>query len=795
MSEIEIEREIVAGVNPPKLRRRRARAWDDTLYRTALEWVHIADATFQEWPTRPNCGHFYAGSYWYGSETAHTVLVLAALAAVGPYDAGVARVERDQLVAHAIAGIRYLGFTHDSGPEDCVRVKGPNPHASERKWGGAGDSFFQASQHGTPVAALGQAAWLLWDRLDDETRQLVLNVVSTYADTWCEVEAASGVYGDTQTEENGWTGQALGLAAMMLRQHPRAGVWKAAADRWVANICTTPYDCRRNLAPLQGKAVAQWMQGITTHPDFTAENHGFVHPNYMGSGIVHAGFYAQYCWLAGQRVPEVVRFNREPLYETLKSFAEPDGSFTPVQGQDWWYVTHYGAVLLHAIMNLLFEDPEAAYLERRCAQTLRDVAASVGEGHLFIQDPERARLNQYQSMRTAERGAVASVVRAYLCHCLLGDGVEPVTQAQFQRARRGTHTFPHGGVVTRRGKRCFASLSWRNRPTVLVQPAGGSWDITPHPLSLVGSFRTEPEWDGGIPDAPRRVEEDGETLSAVMELQRQGGRLLQKVALVVPSDDIAFYFDHVTAASDVRIIEQRAGEVSVRNEDYRLVPRSFSEGGSLGRLAPGKRRLWTGEDESVAESRFGGEDEWLRWPSARWINVDDRIGYVVFGGRGIAYQACHDYPQYKGLEDFLILSHDVRARDLSAGQRVSSLGIVIAANQKHRETAEMAQQALRPQTPRDADALLAGDWLAIVNFAPRPRIVRITWQVGDRAPVFEGATTVKDGKVTLRTPLPRFGARALRALAEVPAAGSRSAVGASGGEVFVTENRSTARIV
>ena len=785
MTDIRIDHSIIDAIKPAKLKRKRARAWDDTLYSTALEWMSVADATFQQWPARPNCGHFYGGSYWYGSETAHTVLCLAVVASVGPFDAAAAGVERQQLIDHAIAGIRYLGFTHDSGPEDCVRVAGPNPHASGRKWGGKGDAFFQASQHGTPVAALCQGAWLLWDQLDDETRQLIVNALTTYADTWCDEPARSGVYVDTQTEENGWTGQAIGLAAMMMPHHPRAEQWKAGADRWIANVCTTPYDRIRNQTELQGKPVAQWVQTVTTHPDFTAENHDFVHPNYMGSGITHAAMYAQYCLHAGARVPDVVRFNREPLYDVLKSFAEPDGSLTPLQGQDWWYVTHYGLTLLHAAMNTLFEDPEAAYLERCVARTSRDISASVGGGHLYIRDPGNARLNEFQSMRTAERGSVAALARAYLLHCQLGDGADPVTRAQFEKARRGVRTYPHGGLATRRGKDTVASFSWRNRPMVLVQPAGRCWDITPWPYSLVGSFRTEPQMAGGVPDAQCKVSEDGEMLAATMAMEREGGLLRQDVALVVPDDAVAFYFDRVAARDHARIIQQRRGEVSVRNEDY----------AELGARAPGRRRLWTAQGEVLAQSRFGGEDEWFRWPRSTWINLDDRIGYVVFGGAGIAYQACHDYPRYRGLEDYLILSYDDKPRDVEAGRQVSSLAVAIAPSQTHAATEQMAADVIRPRTPAHADALVAGDWLAVVNFARRRRTLKLSWDAGEEVAVFAGRTTLESGRATLEVSLAPFTATALKALTRVPASGTMSIVGAASGEAFVSRGADAYRLL
>ena len=40
-------------------------------YKRILEnWVPIGLNYFEDWPERPNCGHFFGGAHWYGSDTA-----------------------------------------------------------------------------------------------------------------------------------------------------------------------------------------------------------------------------------------------------------------------------------------------------------------------------------------------------------------------------------------------------------------------------------------------------------------------------------------------------------------------------------------------------------------------------------------------------------------------------------------------------------------------------------------------------------------------------------------------------
>ena len=74
-----------------KLRRAKVPARETPLsrrYRAILEkWVPVGLQYFEEWPQRPNCGHFFGGCHWYGSDTAGPLFAFAALASSPQYDA------------------------------------------------------------------------------------------------------------------------------------------------------------------------------------------------------------------------------------------------------------------------------------------------------------------------------------------------------------------------------------------------------------------------------------------------------------------------------------------------------------------------------------------------------------------------------------------------------------------------------------------------------------------------------------------------------------------------------------
>ena len=92
------------------------------------KWIPVGIEYFQEWPDRPDCGHFFGGCHWYGNETAPPVETFA-LASVSP--------EYDE------KGLAYPGTTFSAWPLwDCaIFVSHTTPGrriacGPAREWGG-----------------------------------------------------------------------------------------------------------------------------------------------------------------------------------------------------------------------------------------------------------------------------------------------------------------------------------------------------------------------------------------------------------------------------------------------------------------------------------------------------------------------------------------------------------------------------------------------------------------------------------------------------------------------------------
>jgi len=799
MDEAPEDRPLAELEKPVRLLAEVSELWHERYLRPICRWLPHALATYQMWPERPDCGHFFGGNYWYGFDTAQPAFILAVVYRAATELGVDVGFEPEVLLRHAVSGIRYLGFTHASGPEGLIRPEGRNAVAAGGKWGGAGEPFFMASQTSTGVVGMCLAAWLLWEHLDEEARQLAVNVAEWYADAWsCERDAPEfvrrldfwrgekdpkvGTYSNTATEENAWTAWGVDFATCFLPGHPHEQRWRESADIWAANICMTPYDADRNAQPLQGTTVKEWAAGATTHPDYTVENHGYINPGYASSGITFSGSMALQHALAGSEVPEVVLFNRKPIYDVLKRTAAADGAFLSTQGVSWHYLGCYGGYL-HALMSVLFGDPHAAWLERQTTARALEVMDSLGDGHLFVHRPETLWMTASESLADAEFGAMAGYARAFLLHWAMGDGVAPCTEQEFRSWQHGVHVFPNGGQVVRKGHRSTAGFTWRSRPAAVVQPARGGWVIASDPYGLSGRLRCDPPWEplyGGVDGMRHRahgLNEDGARFAVVAEVERQGGRVTQTYALVAPDDEIACFFDHQVAADEVVVVEQRSGYVTVRNEDYARIPD----------LAPGRRVLHTAAGEFTSVPGQQGEDEWFRTERAQWANVDDLIGYVVFGSKGLAYQAQRQHTRYLGAADHLFLSYSDQRRQYLPGEVISSLAVAILPNQTSAQTRQWVGSVLRASSDDSADALLTPDCLTVVNFAQRPVVCELEFAVAgwEMLPVPEGCTVRWDGRYRCRAAVEKLSADWRRCRLRIAPAGAWEAIAAAAGEMHI----------
>lgn len=711
-------------------------------------WVPFAGEQFREWDDKPNAGHFFGGHFWYCSDTASTSLVFAVLAKLGDYDADVAGIPRDELKRMAIAGLRYAGFTHDTGPADCVRVEGPLPYTSRKKWGGQGDNFFMASQNGRSIASIGHAAWLLWEELDEETKRLVQNMVISYADRWSDEEPRNGAYYDTQCEENAWTSMGIAAAVAMLPDHPHHAEWKRGFMQWSISSVTTFRDRLADPSGLIDTPAGNRVKTVTFHPDMTTENHAFVHPSYLCAGTNLRALHATFSLLGGQPILDSALHNNVTLFErTVRVWAQFDGLAVPVQGQDWWYNRQHERQLTHAVLNVLHGHSDAALLESAALDSIERLQASNGRGCLLEERGEECVLNaaHAQYAKDLEPGSALDLTTSYLLHAFGGAGAEPSDPAEFRARMEGVYEYPYGCIIVHRTRDSFTSFSWRNNVMALSLPSHGLWTVTPLYASYTGTMTFEEAKgvkgltnEAIIRDVERsRITTGRDGFGAAVTIARGDRELLQDVGFVALPSGASVYMERFRVLKPCRVKDMGTGLIGIRNDAYPAMPE----------LAPGVRTLYLPDRQERFRGFYGQEPNGVHdYDAAPYVNVDDRMGYLLYGSRAVRYLNKHEYPKWKGVEDILTLNH-WGDRSFTDPEALEPFIVVSLPNRTWEQTQAAYREAVRLVNADAQDVLMVEleGAIAFANLGDEKRIVcadKSAAAGGAELAVYEGTTRV-----------------------------------------------------
>jgi len=706
--------------------------------RLCEKWIPVGMKNFKDWPGRSNCGHFFGGVYWYGLETAGPSAMMAIVSTSPEYNETATGYSKKQLREAAIKGLRYLCFTHDTGPADCVRPKESlgRPEPANTKWGERGKGFFPESQCSGTIHNLNLIAALLPDMVDAETWQMLANINMDYMDRFGTMAPPSGVYHNTQMEENGWTALGLAAAHLLLPRHPQAEAWARHAARWMFNTATMPQDSF-NLAPFaDGKTAAELCGRIyTTLPDGMAENHGIVHPSYLSSGVSYMGSTALQYAVFGQTPPEHLFWNRRYIYDRLKETSDTLGFAHRVQGMDWPYF-NTGTAGLHALASVLFHDREAAYLERVGLDWVEKVQA-IHQGRII--DPEVAAIceTQQDPVAVTEYGG-SGFALPYLFHRVFGPGEAPCSPEEFLASAKGVRYYPHSGVLFHKHDRGQVSLSWRNQ--TMVMP------LTNDGLELIGSARGSMLASVVVRDNPANEENVGlrvwngsDRAAAVVSQRLAQGSVGRKVFFASFPDGNTLLIERLVARKDITVESLRQGYLHIVNE-------KFACAGADGRA---RRTLYFpgGEKTFIGfPSRNPEDDIVLPLDHPAWVNIDDKMSLFFRGTGATRYTNRHFFKVWHAVADDLELSFLEAPQDFARDSLIGELTTLICPGQKHNEIT--GHPLIAAKTGEGVHAALAGRYLAWVNFGEKPcrDEAFFAGNFGDDVPVFPGVTGLsRDG--------------------------------------------------
>jgi hypothetical protein len=752
------------------------------------QWVQVGVEHFAPWPERPTCGHFFGGCHWYGLETVGPALTFALLSTSPDYDAAAAGVSREALRQMAIQAVRYLCFTHDTGPPECVRpaVGLGRKENWGTKWGQRGEGFFRESQCGPTVAAIGLICLLLHDHpdLDDETWLMVARLHEDYGERFGDLPPRSGVYLDTQMEENYWTAHGLNAASLFLSRHERAAAWQAAARRWMFAACAAPQDAK-NLGRL-GETTVRALTGktLTTLPDYWAENHGMVHPNYTAAGVrslLTDGVLYQLHGYAPADLPPELFWNRRRIYENLKALTDASGYVQAVQGMDWHYLPAAGDEAPHAVAAVFFDDLEAATLQRLALRRTELRLAGNG-GRLYNRDLA-LRAHDVQDPMLMREAYIGRVAEIYLLHRLMGPGAPPVPEEEVARRLMGVRHFPHAGFVHHRHERGQTSLSWRNSIMALPLTREGIFTIAPAAHSYLGHPVV-----AGHPESHNlqsvKVQEYDQSFAAALVIDRCQQTLRQEVLFASLPDGRALAFERFIALADVTVEALDQGFLRITNEHFPLLGSNCRGSRTLyGPHGAREYRGWLGESER--------EDVVEVYDHPAWLNVDDRLG-LRFQGSGVTvYHNRHYLRPYHAIADDLTLSRLVQPKVVRRGEEVAHLAAALFPEQEHTATAAASFVVLEAAGGTAESVCLAtAGFFAAAHFGSRAQVCTFEMARPGQVPVCAGATVQVEGeRLHLRLRLEARSAAIIPVLRYVEAADGLQASAMPDGTIFLDKQK------
>lgn len=171
------------------------------------------------------------------------------------------------------------------------------------------------------AAFAGFAGWLMWDDLSITDREYVRKMVESEANrfntyTVPYYRTAAGAYttpGDTKGEENAWNAQLLQVATAMMPAHPNYAIWMRKSIELELSATARPVDVNSTTV-VNGRPLADWLDGSNANNDGTMVNHDRVHPDYMETIALNAHAGLTYS-LARKPTPKAALFNADVIYD------------------------------------------------------------------------------------------------------------------------------------------------------------------------------------------------------------------------------------------------------------------------------------------------------------------------------------------------------------------------------------------------------------------------------------------------------------------------------------------------
>jgi hypothetical protein len=381
------------------------------------------------------------GEHWI-RPNAGALVGFAFLYRFGVYDQDIIGVSREQLLKdNIIPMMHYLVRTHLTGDLNTSEGK---------RWGNGWQSTHWAY-------ILAKGAWWIWNDLPTDVQEGIKKIIKFEAARFYDVEPPFQLKLDTKSEENGWNSQIFQAAMLLMPQEQDYQLWDNLLKKWVISAYVRPADLKSST--IVSEILLSTFKGANLFDDFTLENHGIVHPDYMGAFILTSQIGLDYA-MQDKHIPEFVFFNNKGIYENLKWFTLIDGGLNYPSGQDWPIYSIPDWLFLHIHSSAFRNDPDAPELARRVLDSIEKMQRRNSAGNVY-QDEE----NYFPS---AQSDLIFYECISWLSLFYMNNSFDEF------KDRMGVKLLEFGKIIINRTPKAIQSLSWGNN--IMFQSVVNNYD-------------------------------------------------------------------------------------------------------------------------------------------------------------------------------------------------------------------------------------------------------------------------------------------------------------------------------
>lgn len=604
--------------------------------------------------------------------TAYSAMVLSFLSECQPPKPLLDEAERTAMRGEAIGLLRYLTTSHVSGGGACLNGK---------PWG----NQWQSAPWSRSV---GMAAWQIWPHLEKDLQQAVIRMIEFEADRFITKPPKSSVVNDTGAEENAWNASIDALACNMMPEHPRAAAWELAAKNYMYNTFSVKADSKDKTLGDDGKPINQWVTTVNAHDDFTVENHRLVHVGYLKNSAAELEENAVHWLLSGKTPPRACQHHMPEVFQVLSSCMNWNAAPIYFGGNDWRiYESQCTDVVIYCMLNLITNDPQAAYLEKVAVEQLRK--RQIAEG------------GYYNARRDLEYGGLCAtrIIACFYAHAAIQSPEIALSSDEFNLRASGVSHLESARTVLHRTPTKFASFTWAQKRMALAIPSEDGSVVWPHFASYLGMLNGRDSSARYAKLLYLQIETDEHGFQVTGTLSRCKGQLEHDFYYASAADDYTVYVERLRPKTGFQLKSRESGVIGL---EYSI---------------DSNQRILYGSFGSLTAQGKGGPKS-VRTLTSNWLNIDNKIGFVVC--RPVGQQNImryHDNNKIAGrkphLQEWISLVGE-ETPDLTSD--TSWTCVVTFLNQDAQQT--KSQQALVKLTAdRDHASCLIGEKIFHVDFS------------------------------------------------------------------------------